>query len=163
MPNGTPYQGIHTDGFSEVLQRLPNRKAIASDLGIPYGTYDNYLRGLQSFPPDLIARLFAITGERAILEFILEPLDMVAVHKTRPNQIQNTDRPDVYRFLMDAFERLGQASKEIRSAKEPSGPGGHQISPSEHGRISYFLRDIERICAEIRESIKAEVVDGGKE
>lgn len=30
--------------------------------------------------------------------------------------------------------------------------------PSEYGRITYFIRDLERLCAEIRESIKAEVV-----
>lgn len=158
MPNGNGFQGKWTDNFSPILQRLPGeRKAIASDLGVGYSTFDNWIRGEASFPPDLLSRLFAVTGERAILEFILEPLDMMAVSKARPNNIQNTERPDVYRHLMDAFERLGDASKEVRSAKEPNGPSGRKIDPSEYGRIAYFLRDIERLCAEIREAIKAEV------
>jgi hypothetical protein len=150
--NGGFCQGKYNDGFSEVLQQLPNRKAIAADLGIPYGTLDNYIRGLQSFPPDLIARLFAITGEWSILEFILEPLDLHAVSKTRPNDIQKTDSPDVYRMLMDITERLGETTHEVRKAKADA-----KISPSEYGRIGYFLRDIERLCAGIRETIKSEV------
>lgn len=29
--------------------------------------------------------------------------------------------------------------------------------PSEYGRITYFIRDLERLCAEIRETLKAEI------
>jgi hypothetical protein len=152
MPNGGYALGKYTDGFSEILQRLPNRKAIAADLGLPYGTYDNYLRGLQSFPPDLIPKLFAITGDWAILEFFLEPLDLHAVAKVKPNGIQKTESPDVYRMLMDITERLGTTTHEVRRAKADA-----KISPSEYGRIGFFLRDIERLCASIREVIKSEV------
>lgn len=28
---------------------------------------------------------------------------------------------------------------------------------SEYGRIAYFIRDLERLCAEVRETLKAEV------
>ena len=152
MPNNGFAQGKFTDGFSEVLQRLPNRKAIAADLGLRYSTFDNFLRGLQSFPPDLIAKLYAITGEQAILDFILEPLDMVAVSKTRPNDVQRTAAPDVYRYLLDAVEQLGKVTAEVRAAKADA-----RISPSEYGRIAYFIRDLERQCATVREIIKGEV------
>jgi hypothetical protein len=146
-------QAIHTAGFSEVLQRLSGeRKAIAADLDVPYGTFDNYLRGKQSFPPDLISRLFAITGEWAILDFILGPLDLQAVSKATPNSVAGTASPDVYRMLMDITERLGETTHEVRKAKSDD-----KISPAEYGRIGFFLREIERKCAEIRESIKAEV------
>lgn len=29
--------------------------------------------------------------------------------------------------------------------------------PSEYSRIAYFIRDLERLCAEVRETLKAEV------
>jgi len=151
--NGGFAQGKHTAGFSELLQRLPGeRKALAADLGLPYGTYDNYVHGPQPFPPDPISRLYAITGERVILDFFLEPLDLVAVSKTKPSDIQKTDAPDVYRYLMDAVERLGTVTHEVRRAKEDG-----KILPSEFSRITFFIRDLERLCAEVRETLKAEV------
>lgn len=152
--NGCPkFTAVRTAGFAEILQRLPGeRKAIASDLGLPYTTYVHYVLGEQSFPPDLIPRLFAVTGERRVLEFFLEPLGLQAVSKATPNQIPGTDSPDVYRLLMDAMERLGSATHEVRQAKIDD-----KISPSEYARITYFLREIERLAAEVREQIKAEV------
>jgi len=150
--NGGFCQAKNTSGFSEVLQRLDNRKAVAADLGIPYGTFDNFLRGTQSFPPDLISRLFAVTGEWAVLDFILGPLDLQAVSRATPNHVAGTASPDVYRMLMDITERLGTTTHEVRKAKEDD-----KISPSEYGRIGFFLREIERLCAGIREAIKAEI------
>jgi hypothetical protein len=32
-----------------------------------------------------------------------------------------------------------------------------KIMPSEYSRIAYFIRDLERLCAEVRETLKAEV------
>lgn len=145
-------QGKWTEGFSEVLQRLDNRKAIAADLGVSYSTADNWIRGLYAFPPDLISRLFAITGEWGILNFILDPLDLQAVPKANGNRIPQTSAPDLYRMLMDITERLGQTTHEVRQAKADG-----KVSPAEYGRIGYFLREIERLCASIREAIKSEV------
>jgi len=151
--NGLPYQGTNTEGFAEVLQRLSGeRKAIASDLNLPYRTYSNYVQGLASFPPDLIARLFAITGEWSILEFILEPLDLHAVPKIRPTKVQKTESPDVYRMLMDIIERIGNTIHELKKAKSDN-----KISPDEDGRIGFFLREIQRLSASAAEVVHAEV------
>jgi hypothetical protein len=39
---------------------------------------------------------------------------------------------------------------------------GGKIMPSEYRRITYFIRDLERLCAEVRETLKAEVTGGDK-
>jgi len=53
---------------------------------------------------------------------------------------------------MDAVERLGTVTHEVRRAKEDG-----KILPSEFSRITFFIRDLERLCAEVRETLKAEV------
>lgn len=151
-------QAKYTAGFSEVLQRIPGeRKAIAADLGLPYGTLDNFIRGTQSFPPDLISRLFAVTGDWAIIRFILDPLGLQAVSKITPNRPVNSSNPDALRMLMDAVERIASALHEVRASKASEGDGGPKVSPSEYSRINYFLTEIERLAAQARECVKAEV------
>lgn len=153
IPEAGFAQAKYTAGFSEILQRVPGeRKAIAQDLEIPYGTLDNYIRGTQSFPPDLISRLFAITGDWSILRFILEPLGLQAVHKATANRSADGGATDPVRSFMDIAQRLGESIREYREAQADG-----STSPSEFARLNFFLCEIERECAEAREAIKAEV------
>jgi len=155
-------QGKWTANFAELLQRLPGeRKAIAHGLGVPYWTYRNFVHGIQSFPPDLISRLYAITGERGILDFFLEPLNMHAINRVERNYFPNTQNPDLYRMLLDTMARLGQVTKAVVDAREAK-----TFGPAEYARVGFFLRDIERLSAEIRELMKDDIdpnADDGRE
>ncbi len=142
-------QGKWTAGFSEVLQRLPGeRKAIAADLGVPYSTYSNWIYGLQSFPPDLLARLFAVTGEWEILRFFLDPLGLNAVHKYRPGDIGRDGGRDLIHLFMGLVDHIGKISHEIEGA---------QASPGQAVRGSFFLNEAQRLIAEMLEMMSAAV------
>ncbi len=71
----TQGQGNSYREFSEVLQSLEMpRKAIAIELGVPYSTYDNWVRGEISFPSKYLVRLYEITQDNRILDYFLKPL-----------------------------------------------------------------------------------------
>jgi hypothetical protein len=147
------YQAKHTAGFSEILQRLPGeRKAIAADLGVSYSTYSNWVYGLQSFPPDLIPRLFAVTGSVDILEFLLDPCGLMPVPKAKAGRhILQSSSADIFRHLMDATESLAKAHAAYKIAIKD----GH-VDEKEAARIFYFLNEAQREEASIEEDVRAE-------
>jgi hypothetical protein len=144
------FQGKYCDEFSALLLSLKQeRKAIAADLGVPASTYDNWLRGLAAFPPDLIPKLFAITGDWRIWEFFLRPCGLQAVHEIGAGA---SPSPDIFQAFLSIAQRLGEAIGEVKKSLEDQ-----TITPVEYGRISYFLTEIERMSAETRGILKCAI------
>ena len=150
MNNGTPFQGKYTDEFSALLLSLKQeRKAIAADLGVPASTYDNWLRGLAAFPPDLIAKLFAVTGDWRIWEFFLRPCGLKTVHEIGG---ATSPTPDIFETFLSISQRLGEAIAEVKRSLDDD-----TVTPVEYGRISYFLTEMERMTREARDIIRGSV------
>jgi hypothetical protein len=150
MNNGAPFQGKYCDEFSALLLSLkPERKAIAADLGIPYSTLDNFVRGLAAFPPDLIPRLFAVTGDWRIWEFLLRPCGLKAVHEIGGGA---SPAPDIFQTFLFIAQRLGEAISEYKRSIEDK-----KISPVEYARVSYYITEMERLTTEAREILREAV------
>jgi hypothetical protein len=152
-PNAGFAQGKWTERFSEYLQGLPNRKEIAACLGVPYSTFDNWVRGIQSFPPDLLSKLYACTGAKELWPFFLDPCGLMAIAKAKPrHHIPATNSPDIFRHLMDATESLTKAHAAYKVALKDG-----NIDEHEAARITYFLNEAQREEAAIEEDVRAEV------
>ena len=142
------FQGNHTEKFSFILQTLSlPRKAIAHDLGVPYSTYDNWVRGEASFPPDLIPKLYEITRDDRVLEFILEPIGRISI----PRINSNPTRPiQGLELQLSIFE--GKTIEAIENALEDG-----RITVKEYKSIHEIINKIRRISAELDISILQKV------
>lgn len=146
-------QGKWTDEFSAYLQTLPNRKEVAACLGVKYSTFDNWLRGLQAFPPDLLSKLYACSGAKDLWAFFLDRCGLMAIPKAKArHRIPATNSPDIFRHLMDATESLAKAHAAYKIALKDG-----NINEHEAARITYFLNEAQREEAAIEEDVRAEV------
>ena len=142
------FKGNHTENFSTILQTLTfPRKAIAYDLGVPYSTYDNWVRGEASFPPDLIPRLYEITRDDRVLEFILEPIGRISI----PRVNSNPTRP-IQRLELELSIFGGKTIEAIENALEDG-----RITVKEYNSIHEIINKIRRISAELDISILQKV------
>ena len=142
------FKGNHTENFSTILQTLTfPRKAIAYDLGVPYSTYDNWVRGEASFPPDLIPKLYEITRDDRVLEFILEPIGRISI----PQVNSNESRP-VQKLELQLYIWGGKATETIEQALEDS-----VITVREYNHIHKIIRKVQQIAAELDISILQKV------
>jgi len=142
------FKGNHTENFSTILQTLTfPRKAIAYDLGVPYSTYDNWVRGEASFPPDLIPKLYEITRDDRVLEFILEPIGRISI----PQVNSNESRP-VQKLELQLYIWGGKATETIEQALEDS-----IITVREYNHIHKIIRKVQQIAAELDISILQKV------
>ena len=142
------FKGNHTENFSTILQTLTfPRKAIAYDLGVPYSTYDNWVRGEASFPPDLIPRLYEITKDSRVLEFFLDPVGRMSV----PQVNSNESRP-VQKLELQLYIWGGKATETIEQALEDS-----IITVREYNHIHKIIRKVQQIAAELDISILQKV------
>jgi hypothetical protein len=109
------WQGKHTAEFSALLSSVqsPPRKSIASSLGVSYSTFDNWIRGYVSFPPDRIPDLVRATGDDRFLRFILNPLGLDYYEK--PNG-KNSSRLSIEQHQLLIFILGGKIAEEIRRA-----------------------------------------------
>ena len=101
------FQGNFTEEFStQVLQRLKMpMKTIAYGLGVSYKTYYNWVTGISTYPPDLIAKLYQITKDSRIFRFFLEPCEFIALKDlTRENR----------RMVANAIEALKTLGEFLR-------------------------------------------------
>ena len=145
--NGGFAQGKHTEEFSAYLQTLPNRKEVAACLRIPYSTFDNFLRGLQAFPPDLLPRLFACSGAKDLWAFFLDQVGMMAIPKPNPGRhVPATAAPDVYEHVMDSTASVMKARAAYKVAIKDG-----KIDAAEASRITYFGREAQRELAAMEE------------
>ena len=145
------WQGKHTVGFSALLSsvQIPPRKSLAADLGVPYSTFDNWLRGLVSFPPDRIPDLVRATGDDRFLRFILDPLGLDYYEK--PNG-KNKSRLSIEQHQLLVFILGGKIAEEIRRAF-----ADRKLTEEEKKKVR------ERIDQEIRALVELkEKVGGGK-
>ena len=146
--NNRSFQGNHTASFSFILQTLNlPRKAIAIDLGIPYSTYDNWVRGEASFPPDLIPRLYEITKDDRVLEFILEPIGRISIPRVNGNSSKPIQKLELQ---LSIFE--GKTIEAIENALEDG-----KITVQEYNSIHRIVNKIRRISAELDISILQKV------
>ena len=145
-------QGKWTAEFSAFLQTLPNRKEVAACLGVKYSSFDNWVRGIYSFPPDLLPKLYACSGAQDLWAFFLDQGGLMAVPQPKASRrMPSTKAPDIYKNLMDAIESLAKAKAAYDEAKEDG-----RLEPHEESRITYFLRKAQREEAAIEEDIHAE-------
>jgi len=107
------WQGKHTAGFSALLSSVqtPPRKSLAADLGVPYSTFDNWIRGQAAFPPDRIPDLVRATGDDRFLRFILDPLGLDYYEK--PNG-KNNSRLSIEQHQLLVFILGGKIAEEIK-------------------------------------------------
>jgi len=136
-----------------LLQYLETpRKAIAIDLGIPYSTYDNYLRGSVSFPPDLIPALYNAceyeADRESILHFFLCPLDLIAV----PKQNGNSTKTDLQVKQLKLVSEVGKQFDQIQKALEDG-----IVERHEYDAIHRLIDRGRVLEAEIDETLKAKV------
>ena len=142
------WKGNHTNNFSFILQTLNfPRKAIAHDLGVPYSTYDNWVRGEASFPPDLIPRLYEITRDDRVLEFILEPIGRISIPRVNSNPTRPIQRLELE---LSIFE--GKTIEAIENALEDG-----KITVQEYNSIHRIVNKIRQISAELDISILQKV------
>ena len=75
------FQGNFNGKFStQVLMKLKKPiKEIAYDIGVPYKTLWNWIRGVSTYPPDKISKLYQSTKDRRIFDFFLHPAGFVAL------------------------------------------------------------------------------------
>ena len=116
MSNNGCWQGNHTEKFSALLAKLePPRKEIAFRLRIPYSTFDKYVCGYISFPPDLVPQLYEITKDRRVIEFFAEPSGFF-LRKKQPPRKTKDDPPkgpdNLIRAAFKAWEVLRNAFDE---------------------------------------------------
>ena len=136
-----------------LLQYLETpRKAIAIELGIPYSTYDNYLRGGVSFPPDLIPALYLAcefeSDRESILHFFLCPLDLIAV----PKQNGNSTKTDLQVKQLKLVSEVGKQFDQIQKALEDG-----VLERKEYDAIHRLIDRGRVLEAEIDETLKAKV------
>ena len=142
------FQGNHTNNFSFILQTLSlPRKAIAHDLGVPYSTYDNWVRGEASFPPDLIPRLYEITRDDRVLEFILEPIGRISIPRINSNESKPIQKLELWLSIFG-----GKTIEAIENALEDN-----VITVKEYNSIHEIINKIRRISAELDISILQKV------
>ena len=139
--------------FSAYLQTLPNRKEVADCLGVKYSTFDNWVRGLYAFPPDLLPRLYACSGAKDLWAFFLDQVEMMAVPKPKAGRhLPSTDAPEIYEHMMDSTASVMKARAAFKAAIARDG-----LRESEAHRILYFIHEAERELAAIEEDVRAEV------
>ena len=142
------FQGNHTNNFSFILQTLSlPRKAIAHDLGVPYSTYDNWVRGEASFPPDLISSLYEITKDERIHEFLLEPNGKMAISKVNGSESKSVQKLELGLGIFG-----GRTIEAIENALEDG-----KITVKEYNSIHEIINKIRRISAELDISILQKV------
>lgn len=133
-------QGNFTADFSALLRsiRRPSRKEIAFELGIPYSTYDNYLRGLQAFPPDKLFRLYEITGDVRILHFVFRK---EAGLVNNPKSIRHLE-------LLLSID-IGKVQELIEAALEDG-----ILEKSEYRLIRKKIIELSRLCESLDDSLR---------
>ena len=142
------FQGKYVKNFSFILQTLNfPRKAIAHDLGVPYSTYDNWVRGEASFPPDLIPRLYEITRDERIHEFFLEPNGRISIPQVNGNPTRPIQRLELE---LSIFE--GKTIEAIENALEDG-----KITVQEYNSIHRIVNKVRQISAELDISILQKV------
>lgn len=132
------FQGKHTDRFStEVLQKLElPPKAIAFFLSVPYSTYDKYLRGEATFPPDLVDTLFRATQDYAVINFFVPE-----GHRLIPERGSLTAQ-DIADAALEIGAIFGEYQGKLRKAKEDG-----EINEGERAELEAILRN--RLCRKV--------------
>jgi len=89
------------------------RKAICFHLGVSYKTYDNWVNGRSTFPPDLIAKLFKITKDPRIYDFLTDGTGFMAVPHSK-----GCSKADTKVLIASATFHLGQMIHRYRTGKK---------------------------------------------
>ena len=146
------WQGKHTAGFSTLLSSIqaPPRKSLAADLGVPYSTLDNWVRGLVSFPPDKIPDLIRATRDDRFLRFILDPLGLDYYEK--PNG-KNSSRLSIEQLQLLVFILGGKIAEEIRRSLDDGSPGGRKLTEEEKKKVWERIDQEIRALVELRAKI----------
>jgi len=151
--NSSNGQGKYTFNFSMLLQSLLTpRKSIAIDLGVPYSTYDNYLRGNVSFPPDLIPALYNAceyeSDKEVILHFFLCPLKMMAVPMKDGNSTETELQVKQLKLVSEVGKQFDQIQKALADGV---------LERLEYDVIHRLIDRGRILEAEIDEALKAKV------
>jgi hypothetical protein len=145
MQNAGCWQGNHTENFSALLQTLDTpRKEIAFGLGLQYSTFDNYVRGLVAFPPDLVSPLYWITKDRRIIEFFTEPSGFFL--RRKPFSAKETTDP--VKEAYDLGPAMGKAQQVVRDAMLDG-----RLTPQEHNAIHKALDALEKEVQHVHAAI----------
>lgn len=119
---------------SEVLQKLKTpRKALAIGLGIPYSTYDNYVRGEHNMPcyhlPQLIGACEYEEDENLIAEWILGPEKVVVQRPSIRVALGQHSHP-IKQLEIEAATYTGKVLEIIEEALSD-----HIVTSSEYKKI----------------------------
>ncbi|MHB8053660.1 MAG: hypothetical protein ACYDH3_00180 [Candidatus Aminicenantales bacterium] len=134
----------------EVLQKLElPPKAIAFFLSVPYSTYDKYLRGDATFPPDLIDTLFRATQDYAVVNFFVPE-----GHRLVPEH-GNPTAMDVAESALELGAILGEYLGKLRQAREDG-----KIDEKERVELEAILRN--KLCRKVLDSAECLKAVGGK-
>ena len=119
-------------------------KKIAHAMNVSMTTFYNYCEGNAYFPPDLLSRLYTVTGDPDFLNFILNDTDQ----QLAPRQIQSPKKSIVEETL-DVAAALGDVVKKTQNALEDK-----SINDLEKRKICQAIDKSEKELEELRLKIR---------
>ena len=131
-------------GFQSLLylkfinEKLYRVEDVARKIGTSSSTLYNYIEGISTFPPDLIAPLYNATGDIDFLIFITKDTDKRLTHREA-----TAGEKHVIEETLDVAASAGDLVKKVQLALKD----GH-ISVSEAKRI---LRTVDKAHKELEE------------
>lgn len=112
--------------FNLIYQKRARVEDIARSLGLSASTLYGYIEGKSTFPPDLIAPLYAATGDISYLTFILNDTDMRLIPRERAD-----GKKSILEEVLDVAASHGDIVRKIQEALDNDG----EIDERERRRI----------------------------
>ncbi len=97
--------------YKFITEKAFRVEEVARGLGISPATLYNYIEGRSTFPPDLLAQLFNLTGEREFLNFIVNDTPVRLVERNGAKATRG-----VLDETLDVSVAVGQLTGHVQKA-----------------------------------------------
>jgi len=132
------------------------RKMIAGDMGVPYRTFDSWLRGERRLPISKLGLLIRALGDKWLADRILAPASLIAVPKVRAgDESFESIKDSLNRAMNRVTNALGDAAGSVADATDPENKS-LGLSPIEAATIKSHLYDVVGLCNEVISRINEE-------
>lgn len=147
MPSKFNNRGFQTLLYYKlILKKQYNAQQTAKAMNLSPSTFYHYISGEQTFPVDLVAPLYNVTGDPEFLNFILNDTNMMLTPRQKSNP-----KKDVIQETLDVGVAMGMVIKQVQQAYE-DGDINQNEKESVIGFVNSAHMELEELRGKINES-----------